>query len=141
MQNIMHRNQPNKRQTNQALSFVLAQLTATFILSALLLAFDLTAAYSAFIGGMIASLATGWFALKVFRQHAKVSAEAVLATFYVGEIYKFLFTGAMFVLAFVLIKPINVIALLVTYFLIHMTPAVVTVFTRDESHQQRDKES
>jgi hypothetical protein len=52
----------------------------------------------------------------------------------------------MFIIVFVLIKPINVVALLVIYFLIHMTPAVVNVFSRDSLVKEnagnvRNKES
>jgi hypothetical protein len=52
----------------------------------------------------------------------------------------------MFIIVFVLIKPINVVALLVIYFLIHMTPAVVNVFSPDSLVKEnagnvRDKES
>ena len=86
-------------------------------------------------------MANTWFALKVFLVGSKHTAETLLATFYVGEIYKFLFTGAMFIMAFVLIKPVDVVALLVTYFLIHMTPAVVNVFSRDDISGIKDKEN
>jgi ATP synthase protein I len=80
---------------------------------------------------LIATLANAWFAIKVFRVLPTVAAETLLTTFYVGEIYKFIFTGAMFVIVFVLIKPISFVALFVTYFFIHMTPAVVNVLAKD----------
>lgn len=140
MQNTMQQKQPENRQQNQALKFIKAQFLVTFVLSLILLTFDYTVAYSALVGGLIAALANSWFALKVFRVGSKETAETLLATFYVGEIYKFIFTGAMFIMAFVLIKPVNVIALLVTYFLIHMTPAVVNVFFQGKTNGIRDKE-
>ncbi len=150
MQNAMQPDQPEQKQQNQVLKFILAQFIATLFLSAALLIFDYTTAYSALVGGLIATMANAWFAAKVFRPKSSAkkpgidstdsgsteTAETILATFYVGEIYKFLFTGAMFIMAFVLIKPISVIALLVTYFLIHMTPAVVNVFSKDGSIQR-----
>jgi len=104
-------------------------------LSAILLFFDCVVAYSSLAGGLIATLASAWFAIKVFRVEPTVAVETLLTTFYVGEIYKFVFTGAMFVIAFVLIKPLSVVALLITYFIVHMTPAVLNVF--DRSMQQR----
>ena len=139
----MQSDQPEQKQQNQVLKFILAQFIATLFFSAGLLIFDYTMAYSALVGGLIATMANAWFAAKVFRPKSSIdstgsaeTAETILATFYVGEIYKFLFTGAMFIMAFVLIKPISVIALLVTYFLIHMTPAVVNVFSKDGSIQR-----
>ena len=132
---------PKKQARQSAVRFVLAQLIATMVLSVALLIYDYTAAYSALAGGVIATLANAWFAVKVFRVKANETPETLLATFYVGEIYKFVFTGAMFVIAFVLIKPLNVVALLGIYFLIHMTPAVVNVLAKEAFNDARDKES
>ena len=50
----------------------------------------------------------------------------MLASYYSGEIYKIVLTGALFICAFVLIKPISALAFLLTYFAIHMTPALVS---------------
>jgi len=124
----------------QAFQFILTQLLATLILSAILLLFDRVVAYSSLVGGLIATLANAWLAIKVFRVKPTVTAETMLTTFYVGEIYKFIFTGAMFIIAFVLIEPISVVALLVTYFFIHMTPAVVNVLAKDTISSVKNKE-
>jgi ATP synthase protein I len=124
---LKHQNQAS---CYQALRFILTQLAATLVLFAVSLAFDFTIAYSSLTGGLIATLANAWFALKVYRIKPTVAPETLLTTFYVGEIYKFIFTGAMFIMAFALIKPLNVVALLVTYFLIHMTPVLVNVFSK-----------
>ncbi len=131
----------NQASRQQVFRFIKAQLLTTLVLSAILLIFGRVVAYSSLAGGLIATLANVWFAIKVFRVKSTVAAETLLTTFYVGEIYKFIFTGAMFVVAFVLIKPISVIALLVTYFLIHMTPAVVNVLSNKTFDNLRDKES
>lgn len=133
--------QQNQASHRQAFRFIITQLVATLVLFVVLLIFDFTIAYSSLAGGLIATLANAWFALKVFRINPAVAAETLLTTFYVGEIYKFLFTGAMFVVAFVLIKPLSIVALLVTFFLIHMTPAVVNVFSSQTFSNARDKES
>lgn len=120
-----------KASQQQALRFVLTQLFVTSILSILaLLIFNNVVGYSSLAGGLIATLANTWFAVKVFRVKSKATEESVLATFYIGEIYKFIFTGAMFVIAFVLIKPLSAVALLAAYFLIHITPAVQNAFGR-----------
>jgi ATP synthase protein I len=138
LQKLERLNQASRR---QVLRFITAQLFATLVLSIMLLIFDRVVAYSSLAGGLIATLANAWFALKVFRVKSTVVAETLLSTFYVGEIYKFVFTGAMFIVAFVLIKPISVVALLVTYFLIHMTPALVNVFSNEAFDDARNKES
>jgi ATP synthase protein I len=132
--------QQHQRSRQQVFRFILTQLLVTIVLSANLLFFDRIVAYSSLIGGLIATLANAWFAIKVFRVKSTVAAETLLTTFYVGEIYKFIFTGAMFIIAFVMIKPISVVALLVTYFFIHMTPAVMNVLAKDSMSSVKDKE-
>ncbi len=144
-QDQLHLSQQNQAQKSAG-RFILAQLITTIVLSATLLIYDFTVAYSALAGGLIATLANAWFAIKVFRVKSKETPETLLVTFYVGEIVKFVFTAAMFVIVFVLIKPLNVVALLGIYFLIHITPAVVNVFSRDSLVKEsvgnvRDKES
>jgi len=131
----------NQASRQQVFRFVMAQLLATLVVAAILLMFDRVVAYSSLVGGLIATLANAWLAIKVFRVKSTVAAESLLTTFYVGEIYKFVFTGAMFIVAFVLIKPVSAIALLLTYFLIHMTPAVVNVFSSRTFGDVREKES
>jgi ATP synthase protein I len=145
----MQADQLDLNQHNQARKsarkFILAQLITTIVLSVTLLLYDITVAYSSLAGGLIATLANAWFALKVFRTRSKETPETVLATFYVGEIYKFVLTGAMFIIVFVLIRPLNVVALLGTYLIIHLTPAVVNVFSREPRYEnvdhEKDKES
>ena len=135
MQKTMQQNQHDLSQKKQAERlvgrFILTQLMVTLILSAALLIYDYTVAYSALAGGMVATLANAWFAIKVFQVKSEETSETVLTTFYVGEIYKFVFTGAMFVIAFVLIKPLSIVAFMGLYFLIHMTPAVVNVLAKE----------
>ena len=124
----------NRRTATRAKSLIAAQLAATCLLSLILLGWywpeSLTAAYSAFVGGMIATLANAWFALKVFSSKYEDEPGVVLRVFYWGELNKILLTCAMFAGAFVLVRPVNAAALLGTYFLVHMTPAVVSMIGR-----------
>ena len=121
----------NRSTARQARGFIFAQLATTLILSAILLGWNWpggwTAAYSALTGGMIATLANAWFALKVLGGKQPEDAAAVLRGFYWGELNKILFTCAMFVAAFVLIRPVNAAALLAVYFFVHMTPSAVNI--------------
>ena len=110
--------------TKQVIGFVLAQIITSIVLAALLLLHDLTAAYSGLIGGMIASLSNGWFALKVFSARSAQPAQA-LRSFYWAEINKLIMIGSMFVAVFVIIRPVNAAALLAAYFLVHMVPAML----------------
>ena len=60
----------------------------------------------------------------------------VLRSFYWGEINKILLTGALFVAAFVLIRPVNGAALLAVYFLVYMTPLVVDYFRQPKRRRE-----
>lgn len=99
-------------------------MAVTAVISALLLFYDGPAAYSALAGGLIATLANAWFVAKVFT--GKQIDEPILAVsaLYKGEIYKILLTAALFIIAFVMIRPVNAVTLLITYFVVHLTPAV-----------------
>jgi F0F1-type ATP synthase assembly protein I len=120
----------------QVISYGIAQLAVTVVLTAALLWFDGVAAYSGLTGGLIATLTTGWFAIKVFGRHRSNEPVVVLRSLYWGEINKILLTGAMFVAAFVLIKPVNGAALLAVYFLVYMTPPVVDYFRQPRRRRE-----
>jgi ATP synthase protein I len=120
----------------EAIIYIFAQLVVTAVLSILLLAVSWIAAYSALTGGLIATLTTAWFALKVLCNKCTDEPVVVLRSFYWGEINKILLTGALFVAAFVLIKPVNGAALLAVYFLVYMTPLVVDYFRQPKRRRE-----
>jgi len=121
---------------NEAVGYMFAQLAVTAVISILLLFVDWTAVYSALAGGLIATLTTTWFALKVLRSKGKDEPVVVLRSFYWGEINKILLTGALFVAAFVLIRPVNGAALLAVYFLVYITPLVVDYFRQPKRRRE-----
>ena len=127
--------QQHQQSKKQAVIYIRSQLILTMTISTLLLFLDVVVAYSALTGGLIASLASAWFAYKVFRVSPDSAAQTMLASAYMGEIYKIILTGALFICAFVLIKPVSAAALLITYFVIHMTPAMVSAFSVNADHR------
>ena len=125
---------------NRVLAYVIPQLILTVVVSALLIFISLTAAYSALAGGLIAIVTSTWFALKVFTARQTKEPAVELRSFYWAEINKIILTGAMFVAAFVLIKPVNGAALLAVYFLVYITPVVVDVI-KQPKRRRETKES
>lgn len=121
-------NQQHLQSKKQAIMYVQSQLILTVVISAMLFFFGAVQAYSALTGGLIATVASAWFAYKVFRVRPDSAAVTMLASAYMGEMYKIMLTGALFLCAFVLIRPISAVSLLITYFVIHMTPAMVSAF-------------
>ena len=127
--------------SKQAIRFIIAQLAVSVLLSVLLLFYNWTAAYSGLAGGMIATLATAWFAVKVFGVKLNQDAVNIVRTLYLGEINKILITVSLFIAAFVLIRPVNAAALIAVYFFVYLTPFVISVFFDDETYKTEDKES
>ncbi len=126
-------NRQHQQSKKLAFNFIKAQILVTLLLSAISLFFDVVTAYSAFAGGFIATIASAWFAYKVFRVGPESAAEIMLVSAYLGEIYKIILTAALFICAFVLIKPVSAVALLISYFIVHMTPAMVSSLGSESS--------
>lgn len=134
-QNQQDLNQQHDKSLRQAIRYVQSQLLLTTTVSIALFFIDTVMAYSALTGGLIATVASAWFAYKVFRVAPGSTAEIMLVSAYTGEIYKIILTGALFLSAFVLIKPISAASLLITYFVIHMTPVLVSAFWKDDAYR------
>ena len=127
--------------SKQAKRFIIAQIAVSVLLSVLLLFYSWVAAYSGLVGGMIATLATAWFAVKVFGVKLDQDPVNILRTLYLGEINKILITVSLFVAAFVLIRPVNAAALIAVYFFVYLTPFGIDVFFDDETYETEEKES
>ena len=132
-------NRQHQQSKKQAILYIQSQLVLTAVISTVLLFVDFVLAYSAVTGGLIATVATAWFAYKVFRVSPESAAVTMLASAYTGEMYKIMLTAALFLCAFVLIKPISAVALLITYFVIHMTPAMVSALDNSVGNGAGDK--
>ena len=88
---------------------------AAIIALILLISVDITAAYSALAGGVV-FIAPNWlFTGLVFRQADTDQASSVLRRFFAGEALKILLTIVLFAACFILIRPLNVIALFATF--------------------------
>jgi len=124
----------------QAIRYIQSQLVLTAAITVLMFFFDVVKAYSALTGGLIATIASAWFAYKVFRVSPDSAAETMLVSAYMGEIYKIILIGALFLCAFVLIKPISAVVLLVSFFVIYMTPALVSAFSDNAGNSAGDTE-
>lgn len=109
------------------IGYLLTQLAATVLIFVSLLIFDGTLAWSSLAGGLIATVATGWFAVKIFAGGSKSGPEngpVTVRQLYWGELNKLVLTAALFVIAFVFIRPVSAAALLGTYFIVHITPSL-----------------
>ena len=77
-------------------------------------------AYSGFLGGLAFILPNAYFVQYAFREKGPETPHAIVIKFYVGEAGKFILTAVIFALCFVLVEPLNVIALFVMYVLMYI---------------------
>jgi ATP synthase protein I len=120
----------------KAFRLVLWQFVVTLFLTAALWLYEvittveptLVLTVSGLVGGMIAAITGAWFAYRVFAVDVTgAQPERIVRSFYWGEINKLLLTGALFITAFVLIRPIDGAVLIAVYFIVTMTPFAVSM--------------
>ncbi len=110
----------------QAKTIVLSQFGATAAISVLVLPIGWVYTYSALIGGLIAALANGYFATRIFRPYRAQDPDKLLRSLYGAEIKKLLLTGLMFVAAILGIAPLSMVALFGGYLVIQLVPVLVS---------------
>ena len=120
-----------KTSTTQIKRILLMQFAATIVISALLLVFNKIWFWSALTGGLTATLANAYFAWKVFAKQQETDPGKILASYYGAEVSKIILTVMLFVAAIVMIKPLNIIALMGMYLFNQFTPSLVSFFWND----------
>ena len=100
---------------------IIAQLLATLVAALLLLAAGRVYALSALAGGTIATLANGWFALRVFAGYRAQRPERLLGRFYGAELQKLLLVAVLRWL-----RPLSAAALFGTFMLVQLVPVLVS---------------
>ena len=113
---------------SQAYWIVLGQLAASLLAALILLAIDWIHAYSGLVGGLIAALANGVFALRVFVRYRAQEPEKLLGRFYGAEFQKLIMTAFLFAGAIVWISPVSAVALFGVYLLVQLVPILVLHF-------------
>jgi ATP synthase protein I len=102
------------------------QAALALITSVVLLpVFGLVTAYSALAGGMISVISNAFFALRLFSNKGSWQVDQLAAVAYRGVIGKLFLTIALFLLAVVLLKPLNAAALFAVYLWIQLSPALI----------------
>jgi len=94
---------------------------------------------SVFSGAVIASLSNVYFAWKVFSKQKETKSSQILTTYYGAEVGKMILTVMLFIAAFNLVKPLNVIALMSAYLFITIIPVLASFFFNDDDTNWRNK--
>jgi len=97
------------------IAFIIQFLLCVVAALVSLLLFDLVAAYSILLGGFISIVPNGYFAWKVFRFRGARNTPLIIKSFYAGETGKLIMTGVLFALVFAGIRPLNELAVIVSF--------------------------
>lgn len=124
--------------TKQIYQIILIQFGITIAVSVPLLAIDQVYFRSALAGGLIATLANAYAAWKVFSKQQETKPEQILATCYAAEVGKVILTVTMFIAAFVMIKPLSIVTLMVMYLINHMIPWLASFYINEDDLIRRD---
>lgn len=95
------------------------------VITSLASLFDFILAYSCLVGGLIFILPNLYFAAKVFRYSGAQMASRVAQSFYRAEAGKFVLSLVLFAVVFSVLKPLNIVALFLTYLLLTVTNSVL----------------
>lgn len=97
------------------IAFIIQFLLCVVAALVSLLLFDLVAAYSILLGGFISIVPNGYFAWKAFRFRGARNTPLIIKSFYAGETGKLIMTGVLFALVFAGIRPLNELAVIVSF--------------------------
>jgi len=128
-----------KTSTTQIKQILVIQFVVSLMAAVLAGLFDKSYLLSVLAGGLIASLANGYFAWKVFAKQQEAGENQILSTYYKAEVGKIILTVSMFVVVFNLIKPLNVIALMSAYLLITMIPWLASFFINNDKELRQQE--
>ena len=87
------------------------------------------AAYSAWLGGLIALIPNVYFTYKAFQYFGARSIAVIVQSFWAGQMGKLILTAVLFAVLFFGVEPLNVLAVFVSYVLVQMTSATSLLMT------------
>lgn len=96
------------------------QLLIALGVSAVALVFGVVPGYSALLGGLVSLVSNAYFARKVFADKGSPLAGRVVLVFYWAEIVKITMAAVLIAALCMLIKDINVMALVAGFFVVHV---------------------
>lgn len=106
-----------KNRPQDLLRLALLQFVGTVVFSlSLYLCFDFREAASAFLGGLIATLASGFSAWQLYRAGQDLQAAEMLVRFYIAVVLKIVFSLAMMAICIIVMK-VSMLPFIIAYLL------------------------
>ena len=109
------------------------EVLITFMLAVMMMVFDITAVYSAVMGGLIAVLANLVCLLASNKYFPASAVHKMVRAFYQGEIYKLVTVAVLFAVIFKFVKPINVISLFSAFIIVIIINGFLPMIMAKES--------
>ncbi len=107
---------------------IVTQFIATLLMALSAFALrDSVTAYSVLLGGLVSALPNAYFALKAFRYSGARQMPQVVKSFYAGESGKMIITAVMFALVFAGVRPLNELAVIISYIIVLISGLIATV--------------
>ena len=94
---------------------------------------DFVVAYSILLGGFISIVPNGYFAWKAFRYRGARNTPLIIKSFYAGETGKLIMTGVFFALVFAGIRPLNELAVIVSFIIAIIVGLVATAWVNNKT--------
>ena len=125
LNNIVQKNKGNLKNNNDVgiIRILFLQITTTFFLTITFWLFDnKITAYSSLLGGLLSLIPNVFLAARLIA--APRSAKAVLRAAYIGEAGKVVLTFLLFGLVFVIVKPLDVKILFISFIVVQFVISI-----------------
>jgi len=97
------------------IAFVIQFVVCVIAALASVILLDIVTAYSILLGGFVSIVPNSYFAWKAFRYRGARNTPLIVRSFYAGESGKLIMTGVMFAIVFAGIRPLNPLAVIVSF--------------------------
>jgi F0F1-type ATP synthase assembly protein I len=125
------------RDNRVAARAIFAQFGLALVVAAAFLPWGWVRAYSALIGGAAAASAGLLFAVGVFGRYRAQEAGALAGRMVAAELAKLAYTGSVFVVAFLAVRPLSPVALQLAYLAVQLAPAVAAAMDERQPKNER----
>lgn len=110
------------------IAFIIQFFICVMLALAAWLLLDVVTAYSVLLGGLVSIVPNSYFAWKAFRYRGASNTPLIVKSFYAGETGKLIMTGVSFALVFGGVKPLNELAVIVSFIIAIVVGLVTTAW-------------
>lgn len=125
------------RDNRVAARAIFTQFGLALVVAAAFLPWGWVPACSALIGGAAAATAGLLFATGVFGRYRAQEPGALAGRLVAAELAKLAYTGTVFLVAVLVVRPLSPVALLLAYFVVQLAPALAAAMADRQAKNKR----